>query len=444
MADFGDALANMLAQGIQGYNTGSLERRKVMREREEKQKALEFELLKEIQKENIKRSMAKKTMEESIALLQNQLGTQAGTQAGSQVGTQGTRSPVRFTGINPSTGELKVDILQPKQIAEEEAVARQPKLTKALPYIQKSAMRGASPNIELAPSNIFTSPEEMKQIQSSYEKGRTIFEKGREGREARKEYDRIINSKEGDRDYKTAYDLAFGKITPNFFRTLGGYGTKGASARRALYEKATQLNPEFNQTAFELGQYGTKAGIGALQRQAALVGSFEKTATINADRALALSETVKRSKYPMLNKITQLWTMDVNQDPSVAPELAAFVDANKTFATEYAKVTSGQTGGAAVSDSARKEFDALLRISDSPAVYRRRIQQMKLEMAGRLKGFEQQKKELMAGLPGETEQSKSLIPQMQEQLVQVTNPSGKRVMIKSSQLEAALNKGYTQ
>lgn len=56
----------------------------------------------------------------------------------------------------------------------------------------------------------------------------------------------------GTPDYKVAQDLAFGRMTPAFFRTLQAYN-RDAGKKAALYAKAAELNPNFNEADFERG-----------------------------------------------------------------------------------------------------------------------------------------------------------------------------------------------
>ncbi len=56
----------------------------------------------------------------------------------------------------------------------------------------------------------------------------------------------------GTPDYKVAQDLALGRMTPSFFRTLQAYN-RDAGKKAALYAKAAEINPNFNEADFERG-----------------------------------------------------------------------------------------------------------------------------------------------------------------------------------------------
>lgn len=58
--------------------------------------------------------------------------------------------------------------------------------------------------------------------------------------------------KPGDRRYKVAEDLAFGRLTFPQFRTLYAY-SRDKDEKTSIYEKASTINPNFNPASFELG-----------------------------------------------------------------------------------------------------------------------------------------------------------------------------------------------
>jgi hypothetical protein len=71
-------------------------------------------------------------------------------------------------------------------------------------------------------------------------------------------------------------------------------------------------------------------------------------------------------------------------------KVSAFDVAVKTLATEYARVMSGG-GNSPLSDSARHEADALIHTSMTPDQFRAAIRQMKVDMANRSAGIEQER-----------------------------------------------------
>ena len=72
----------------------------------------------------------------------------------------------------------------------------------------------------------------------------------------------------------------------------------------------------------------------------------------------------------------------------------------KTALFEYAKVVSGQTSGAAVSDSAREDVATLLSMSDNPAAFHGSIANHRIEMKNRMDGFDETIQKLKVGRGG--------------------------------------------
>jgi hypothetical protein len=137
--------------------------------------------------------------------------------------------------------------------------------------------------------------------------------------------------------------------------------------------------------------------LGQIQKQRGLSMSFEKTANKNLDLALKFSEKVDRTGSPLINKYT-LWTKGQFQGD---PNTLAFFAAVKTATNEYAKVVTGQTGGAAVSDKAREETERILNSAYSKEAFRNIVENvMKPEMANRRQGYEEQINELKGNVTG--------------------------------------------
>lgn len=204
------------------------------------------------------------------------------------------------------------------------------------------------------------------------------------------DYEKIIKSQPGDPNYKIAESLANGTMTPQFFRTLGGYGSKGSATRRALYDKATQINPNFNEAQFELGLSTAKTSMGAFERQANLAEGFSKTAKKNLDLALQYSKKVDRTGAPALNQVWQAFQQGAFQDPT----LKAFKNIVLTATNEYAKVMTGSTGGSAVTDAASKKADELLAATDSQESFEAAYNVMLQEMDNRISGIKEQRKSM--------------------------------------------------
>lgn len=102
--------------------------------------------------------------------------------------------------------------------------------------------------------------------------------------------------KPGTALYRTAQDLAYGKLTFQGFRTLAAY-SRDAGTKFALYDTARQLNPNFNQAAFEMGyKYA-----GNPKTQNTLVSI--DNALSNFDKAVDVSNSLDRTDLPSINRL---------------------------------------------------------------------------------------------------------------------------------------------
>lgn len=146
--------------------------------------------------------------------------------------------------------------------------------------------------------------------------------------------------------------------------------------------------------ATALGQMATKANqqaLGQLEKQATMVGAFEKTATANMNLALSLSDKVDRLGSPIFDK----WIQAGKKSITGNEEVAKFHAANETFINEYAKIMSGSMGNTAISDAARKNAHEILSNAYTKEQYRAVVQTLATEMQNRIQGFNSQREELM-------------------------------------------------
>ena len=105
--------------------------------------------------------------------------------------------------------------------------------------------------------------------------------------------------KPGTAWYRTAQDVAYGKLTFNQLRTLlaGMRGGTAAAQKIAFYDKAREINPNFNPAAFEMGyKYA-----GNPKTQNTLVSI--DNALANFDKAVDLSEALDRTDAPSINRL---------------------------------------------------------------------------------------------------------------------------------------------
>ena len=168
-----------------------------------------------------------------------------------------------------------------------------------------------------------------------------------------------------------------------------GMGTKAAAMRARIIGRAAQLAKQGGISGTEAAGIhadfkANSAALATLQRTANQVLAYERTATMNADEVLrTMGEGAAKSGSPIINAWIQAGRKGVSGDPAVS----RFNVAVQTFATEYARVTSGASGGAVTSDSARHEVMSMINNAQTPAQLKAVIDQTKRDMANRRKGL---------------------------------------------------------
>lgn len=170
---------------------------------------------------------------------------------------------------------------------------------------------------------------------------------------------------------------------PTFSRAAGGDAN-----RVAVLTRASQIAEANGDDAASLAakQAAIKSAQSALTDQGkkgAAMGQSEKTAMYNLQMAVDLGKKTDRTGSPLINRGIIDWRTGVTGDP----DTKSFVNALTTAKDEYAKVVSGATGAAGITDAARKESDQLFSRIDSQASLEQVIGVAKQEMANRIKGY---------------------------------------------------------
>lgn len=146
-------------------------------------------------------------------------------------------------------------------------------------------------------------------------------------------------------------------------------------------------------------QKAFKAGSLALNDQTKLqarVSGYEKSALLSLELALRESQKVDRTSSPLINKAIIHWKQHITGDP----ETRGFINALTTARTEYAKVISGSTGAAGITDAGRKEAEELFSKIDSPEALAYTVDIAKADMENRSKGIEMQIQQLNDSMAG--------------------------------------------
>lgn len=187
-------------------------------------------------------------------------------------------------------------------------------------------------------------------------------------------------------------------VMPSF-----GMSKQSAALKVKIMQRAAQLDSGAGVSASDaaIKQSEGKANqqaLGALQKQSAMVGNFEKTAMKNADLALSASEAMDRTGIPAFNK----W-LQAGKTATGSVEAAKFDAANNSFVEEYAKVMSGASGGgAAATDSARARAHEILNTSHTKEQYRANVDLLKKEMSNRTAALDEQREEIQSQMRGKS------------------------------------------
>jgi len=100
----------------------------------------------------------------------------------------------------------------------------------------------------------------------------------------------------GTPEYKVASDLAYGHMTFQQFRSLYAY-SRDTSKKLGIYQLASELNPNFNPAAFEIG---FRFAVNPKTRMAL---AAVNNVLPNIDKVIALSDTIQRSDLPSWNAL---------------------------------------------------------------------------------------------------------------------------------------------
>jgi hypothetical protein len=167
-------------------------------------------------------------------------------------------------------------------------------IAKELPTEAKEKIPTGLPELRIALHDPKITPEKRAQ----YEAAATdiVNDEMRKVREARAEKNEPPPEvKPGSAQYRVAQDLAYGKLTFPQFRTLYAY-SRDSNQKVSIYEKAAELNPNFNPAAFEMGY--TMAKNPRIQQQLASLDNV----SLGVPDLMDASEKASRLGATILNK----------------------------------------------------------------------------------------------------------------------------------------------
>ena len=147
--------------------------------------------------------------------------------------------------------------------------------------------------------------------------------------------------------------------------------------------------------ANQAGFKADTASLATLTRYSDQVLAYERTANTNATQVLqTMGKGAAGTGAPVFNA----WVQHGRANWAGNADVSRFNVAVQTFATEYAKVVSGASGGAVTSDSARHEIMGMINNAQTPQQLQAVISQARTEMANRKKGLQDQQAEIRGRL----------------------------------------------
>jgi hypothetical protein len=163
---------------------------------------------------------------------------------------------------------------------------------------------------------------------------------------------------QGSREFRVAQDLAYGRLTMNEFRSLTAY-SRDVAKKMDIYDKARELNPNFNPAAFEMGYSLAKNP--RVQQQLASLDNVK----MGVDSLLEASDAATRTGATILNK-------------AVIPAGIAFGGQKysnfATARTAFADELSGALGYGSATDMSREMGFDMTNPNLSPDNFRSAIQ----------------------------------------------------------------------
>jgi hypothetical protein len=166
----------------------------------------------------------------------------------------------------------------------------------------------------------------------------------------------------------------------------------------------------------QAGFKANQAELSKLQQLRGQIGSFEITATQNLQRAVELGRKVDRTGSPVFNR----YLLKAQGRYQGDPDVSNFEAAVRVAINEAAKVTSGATGGAVTSDTARREIEDTLNTAHTQQQFEQIVNKVLIpDMASRMKGFDEQ----IAGVKSSLSPGKAAGPKSEGRATHRYNPA---------------------
>ena len=167
-----------------------------------------------------------------------------------------------------------------------------------------------------------------------------------------------------------------------------GMGTAAATEKMAILngiaQRAQTLGISGGQMAAIMSdKKSAQAELTNLSKTQGQMTVNETTASSNFDQVLQQMNTLPPKTFnTFLNSFIQTGAIQAG-NPNIQP----FADLLTTTLNEYGKVITGQTGGSAMSDAARKEAQGMLSVAANPQTFRNFVSTAKQEMGNRVSAY---------------------------------------------------------
>lgn len=189
--------------------------------------------------------------------------------------------------------------------------------------------------------------------------------------------------------------LAGQKVT--FPMGAGGNAVKAEVMNRVAQIIKERGNKNEELPAITAAIKADSTALGNLTKQAGMIESFADNTDRNFQLAIKLGDKVDRTNSPVVNR----WLLKLKGQYQGDPNVTAFEAALNTAATDWAKVTTGQTSGQAVTDSARTKYDQMVSAALSGKSLRNLYTEAVLpELDNRKQSLDAERKKLISRISG--------------------------------------------
>lgn len=183
-----------------------------------------------------------------------------------------------------------------------------------------------------------------------------------------------------------------GKMPPNM-----GRGNVGIARMTQIMNRTAELHPDFNATGAQATFEANKKSLDKLQAQTDAVAAFETTAGKNAEILEGVLKKLPDTGTSILNAPLRSLEGKLGSE-----DIAAFNTIRQSVQNEYSRIISNPTLSGTMSDSARKEGEAILHGDMTVGQLRTALKILKAETANRHTSYQGQLDQIMGRIRGKS------------------------------------------